>query len=147
MKASRCEAESVCSFHNKGRKGKANQGSEKLSEGVYKRRKLCYSVKETQGRFDCEITCIVAIGADRNNVFRNQSFQRRRRDIGTEELSANVRGLREIDLVKILFLSLTNDHRSGDRFGKVVHSKSSKDFLEDKLRLFAVKTQKSDGVL
>lgn len=58
MKASRCETESVCSFHIKGRKGKANQGSEKLSEGVYKRRKLCCSVKETQGRFDCEITCI-----------------------------------------------------------------------------------------
>lgn len=53
---------------------------------------------------------IVAIGADRNNALHNQSFHRRQRDIGTEELPANVISLREIDLVKELFIGTLDDH-------------------------------------
>ena len=43
---------------------------------------------------------------------------------------------REVDLVEILSVFMTDDYGLGNQFGEVVHSEASKDFLENVLHFF-----------
>ena len=50
-------------------------------------------------------------------------------------------------MIGVLFVALTDDHASGDTFGKVVHGKPRKKLLKDVLRFFRMKGGKTDRVL
>lgn len=79
-------------------------------------------------------------------MLRKQGFHPRWREITQEELSANMYGGREIDLVGIFSIFLLNDYGLGNQFIEVVHGKSGKDFLVNELHLFCVKMLEPDGV-
>lgn len=51
--------------------------------------------------------------------------------IPTKDLTVNMYRVREVDLIKILSVLLTNDYGLGNQFGEVAYSETSKDFLKD----------------
>lgn len=69
---------------------------------------------------------------------RDQGFNIRWRHISTKELAADMYRGGEVDAVEKLSVFLTDDNGLGNQFGKVVHGKTSKDFLEDELHLFGM---------
>ena len=60
-------------------------------------------------------------------MLRKQGFHPRWREITQEELSANMYGGREIDLVGIFSVFLLDDYGLGNQFIEVVHGKTGKD--------------------
>ena len=52
----------------------------------------------------------------------------------------------EVDGIGILRIAFLNDHGRGDQFREVVHGESSKDLLEDVIRLFCMEVDKTDRV-
>ena len=72
-------------------------------------------------------------------MLRKQGFNEGWRDIPKEELSANMYGSREIDLINVFSVFLLNDYGLCNHFIEVVHGETGKDFLADELHLFCVK--------
>ena len=70
----------------------------------------------------------------------------RRRDVSEEEIAAEMYSCSEVDGIGILRIAFLNDHGRGDQFREVVHGESSKDLLEDVIRLFCMEVDKTDRV-
>ena len=70
----------------------------------------------------------------------------RRRDVSEEEIAAEMYSCSEVDGIGILRIAFLNDHGRGDQFREVVHGESSKDLLEDVIRLFCMEMGKANGV-
>ena len=129
------------------KKGIANKQAEcLLKKALCKKQKLCYSIKEAKRLFRLELTRPTPTGANGRNMLRKQGFNTRWREITQEELSANMYGSREIDLIGIFSVFLLNDYGLGNQFIEVVHGKAGKDFLVDELHLFCVEMLEPHGV-
>ena len=70
----------------------------------------------------------------------------RRRDVSEEEIAAEMYSCSEGDGIGRLRIAFLNDHGRGDQFREVVHGESSKDLLEDVIRLFCMEVDKTDRV-
>ena len=136
-------SETVCSFPPKGH---GKKQTVRLPKTLCKEKKLCYPIQEAKGLFRLELTRPTPTRANGRNMLRKQGFNPRWREITQEELSANVYGGREIDLVGIFSAFLVNDYGLGNQFIEVVHGKAGKDFLVNELHLFCVEMLETDGV-
>ena len=128
------------------KKGMANKQTESAQKSLCKKQKLCYSIKEAKRLLSLELTRPTPTGANGRNMLRKQGFHPRWREITQEELSANMYGGREIDLVGIFSVFLLNDYGLGNQFIEVVHGKAGKDFLVNELHLFCVEMLEADGI-
>ena len=116
-------------------------------KNVFKTARLCYSIEEADETFRGELTRSFSVGADRQNKARKQGFNIGRMHIITEKFAANMYGGGKVGLVGVLFSASTDNHASGDTFGKVVHGEPRKNLLKDVLRFFRMKSGQTNRVL
>ena len=88
----------------------------------------------------------ISVWVDGRDILADQGFDIRRGHISTKELTADMNRGGEVESGETLPAFLTNDNGLCNQFGKVVHGKTSKDFLENELHLFGMEERKADGV-
>ena len=88
----------------------------------------------------------ISAWTDGRDILGDQGFDIRWGHISTKELTADMYRGGEVGSVEKLSVFLTNDDGLCNQFGKVVHGKTSKDFLENELHLFGMEEREADGV-
>ena len=118
-----------------------------LVKGVFKGKKLCYSISEANRVFRIHFAKPASPSANGRLVFLDGGFNVRWRRIPQEELSASVYSSSKVCLIGEFCIRRRNDYVRGNQFGKVVHNKAGKDFLVNVLHFFCVEMKKANGVL
>ena len=108
-------------------------------KSIAKKKKLWYSVCEAWCGFGRYFSQVGGPLTNRQQMHKQQSFNIWRRYIFQEEIAANMYSGSEVNSVGMLSVFPLNDYVRGNQFGKIVHSQSCKDLLENILRFFRVK--------
>ena len=110
--------------------------------------KLCYSVDEADRRSGFNVAFALSVRANGQNISGDQSF-----DIAvgrnvqrTQEVSANVDGDSEVDLVCVLGVAIGNDNVQGNHFCEIVHDNPCEYLLDNALPTLGMEVGEANGV-